>query len=333
MSDEANPSGASPEGLSVSDAGAQFASMLSTPEPTQAPVVEHEQPAPETATETAPEIEAEAGAEAAQSEELPDTIEGLAKVLEMDPGELSRHLKIKVKVNGEERHVTLEEAVKGQQLEADYRRKTAELAAERKAGEAQIQAAIQQRVQTLDMLANDFAANVLGNPPDPRLASENPAEYVAQKAAYDANLQKLHQARQERERLTQQQRAAAISANEAKLREIMPDWARDPDKGRKEIDNVRSYLVKQGVDPQEAYAVFNADHIMIARKAMLYDQLQATKPDIANKLKDLPKVVRPGGIKPGNQRNEQAVAALNRLKRTGGVNDAGRVFAQMLKGK
>jgi hypothetical protein len=316
--------------MSVSDAGAQFATLLSTPEPTQPPAVER--PEPEQAPE-APDTKAEAGAEQAASEELPDNVDDLAKALGMEPDELASHLKIKVKVNGEERLVTLKEAAQGQQLEADYRRKTAELAEQRRQGETQIQAEIQQRVQRLDMLAQDFAANVLGAPPDPRLASEDPAQYVAAKAAYESNLYKLQQSRLEIQRLTQEQRASSIRANEAKIREAMPEWAKDEDKGRKEIGAIRQYLVKQGIPQQLADSVFEADHLLIARKAMLYDQLQTAKPDLTNKLRELPKVLRPGGVKPASKDNGQVVAALNRLKRTGSVKDAGAVFASMLKGK
>lgn len=332
MSDEANPSGASPESLSVNDAAARISTLLSTPEPTQPPAQE-ERPEAAQAPSEAPETEADAGADEAPSEELPDNVDDLAKALGMEPDDLASHLKIRIKVNGEERLVTLKEAAQGQQLEADYRRKTAELAEQRKAGDERIQAEIQQRVQTLDILARDFASNVLGSPPDPNMAMEDPARYVAEKARYEANLQKLQASRQEIQRLTQEQQNRALQANEAKLRERMPEWAKDEDKGRKEIGEIRNYLMKQGIAPQLAQSVFEADHLLIARKAMLYDRLQESKPDIANKLKELPKVLKPGGIRPGNVRNEQAVTALNRLKRSGSVKDAAALIALRLKGK
>ena len=198
--------------------------------------------------------EPEEPGEESESEELADTVDGLAEQLGLDASELAESLKARVKINGEESEVTLSELVKGYQMEGDYRLKTAELSEQRRAvqdAEAEIAkrrdafqsqldpmlAQLKQYVEVDEQYLNQLAAEGRSD------------EYLQYKHAADmrrAELERANQAKQtlEQEKTAEQQKqyASLVAENNALLESLKPDWAKDPEKGKQEIANVRRYM-------------------------------------------------------------------------------------------
>jgi hypothetical protein len=165
------------------------------------------------------------------AEEAPDGDEEEASAPELDLTRL-----VTVKVDGEDVQVPLSEALKGYSREADYSRKTMALAEERKGIEAristdyanQLEQATNLFIQTDPILAEanqiDWQA----------LAREDPATYTQLRAAVDARMQVIGQARQEIQRVAEEreQREAetyktGVQETEAAIRASDPAFSDD----------------------------------------------------------------------------------------------------------
>lgn len=229
-----------------------------------------------------------------------------------------------VKVGGKEIQVTREELLKGYSREADYSRKTMELAATRQAVEAENQRIAQERqhyAAQLDQVAGILQAQ-LPPPPDPSRLHTDPLGYVQEKETYEIRVQQLRDVlaeRQRAEQLTQQQmrQAQAQSLEQAreKLLEAMPEWKK-PEVAKKEQALVADYLRTLGYADQEIAAAADPRAIVMAKKAMLYDQLQASRPAVERRVASAPKMVRPGtGAGPSPDKTK---AITQQIRRSGG---------------
>lgn len=311
------------------------------PEPEETP---EEKPAPETPVEDqAGDESTTTEAEPESQEELPDTLDGLAEAVGLSADEFADHLHVPVTVNGETRMVTLAEARKGYQLEADYRHKTADLAEQRRAQEAhQAQAvqAWQQRFESLDGLTEQLQKAVsedTGNL-DRILHEEGTDAYLAAKLKVDQRKELLDHAKAEREKAAlETQETQRLEYDRYKVEQFnllvqaLPEIAH-PEKGPKLNDRLQTEAFERGYSQQEI-ARFSMNHhdVLTLHDAMRYRDLQKAKAPTFKKLKGLPKVQKPGA-KPekGDIARSKAAASLQRLKKSGSREDAARTIEDIL---
>lgn len=248
--------------------------------------------------------------------------------------------KYTVKVDGKSVEVDESELIRGYQREADYTRKTQAVAEERKAIEAHKSevAAERQRYAASIQQITQFLESTAPQPPSAELLDADPVEYLRQKAAFEDHAQALHMWNAERQQLTekqQQEQQQRFQAHVAQERERVlaqiPAW-KDAKTEQAEKKAIASYLLdKAGYSPQEVGSLADSRALVIARKAYLYDQLQAKRPEVERKVADAPKFQKPGQQKSvktsGQQRHE---AKVNRLRQTGRVEDAAAVFRDFL---
>lgn len=254
---------------------------------------------------------------------------------------------LKVKVNGEEVEVTLDELQKGYSRQSDYSRKTQQLAEERKAFLSEAEAIRQERAQyatLLNALQQQLqSTQQLDQQPDwDRLYDEDPiqatklerqwnkvqAERQAKLSAIQAEQQRVGQA------LEQQtaEQMKAILVNEAqRLPEIIPQWKDEKvaAEGKKQL---RNWLVDQGLNEVEINSLHKAEHVSILRKAMLYDQGQRKAQASVKPQPVATRPVKPGSaaVAPGTRSVTDVTRAKQRLAKTGTVNDAASLLAAML---
>jgi len=254
---------------------------------------------------------------------------------------------LKVKVNGEEVEVTLDELQKGYSRQSDYSRKTQQLAEERKAFLSEAEAIRQERAQYATLLTalqqQLQAATQLDQQPDwDRLYDEDPIQATKlerqwRKAQEDRQA-KLSAIQAEQQRVGQaleQQTAEqmkAILINEAqRLPEIIPEWKDEKvaAEGKKQL---RNWLVDQGLNEVEINSLHKAEHVSILRKAMLYDQGQRKAQASVKPQPVATRPVKPGSaaVAPGSKSVTDVTRAKQRLAKTGTVNDAASVLAAML---
>lgn len=231
---------------------------------------------------------------------------------------------IEVEVDGKPRQVKRSEIpglIKNGMLEADYRKKTAAVAEQKRQDEAARQE-LQQRQQfvasQLEVYVASLHKELVGSQPDTKLIDEDPREFMRQQAAYNARAQQFQQAVQYRQAIASQQeqetqrvRAEYVQQENAKLLEAMPEL-KDEKTRTATFSQVANYLQSAGYTREEMDGLTDHRALMVAMKAAKYDALVAAKSKQAKP--EVPKPVRPGAAT-GAQPNSRIQRAHERLKR------------------
>ena len=245
----------------------------------------------------------------------------------------------KVRVDGEEVEVTLEELQSGYSRQQDYTRKTQELSEQRKSIDKQ-QEELAQRDAIYSQLLPRLEAQLKGemaNEPDwNKLYEDDPVGYVREKQLWDERKEKLRATQAEQRRLEeenakkqQEQIAQMVQEGQQKLLELIPEW-QDPEVATKDKLAIREYGINVlGYTPQEMDAVYDYRALLGLRNAWLQSKtVKATKKKPTEKAKA--RVARPGTT--NRPRSVAPVKkAKQRLAKTGKPSDAAKVFEQMLK--
>jgi len=241
----------------------------------------------------------------------------------------------KVKASGEEVEVELDELIKGYQQGTDYTKKSQALAEQRKAIEAershleyvkQERQAYAQKLQALDSFLTQQHQGV-----DLEVLKDtDPIGYAVAVADQNQREKQLAVVRNEQQRIAQQQQAEQQSQLQAHLRTeseklvtLIPELATPQgDAVRKQI---RDYAKSVGWTDQELSSVYDSRAVQTFYKAMKYEQLQKSKPELNKKLQSAPKMMRSGTSVP-QARSSQDKQVMQRLRETGKVADAAKAF-------
>lgn len=272
------------------------------PEPEQPEQPEQPEPGPETPPEEGEDAEDDAEAPQEQEPE-PETFT--------------------VRVDGKEVAVTRDELLAGYSRQADYSRKTAELAEQRRAAEAEIQRVAAERqhyAQQLDQVAA-VLQHTLPPPPPPEMLDTDPIGYVQQKEHYEARVGQLRKVLAERDeaqqlsqKQMQQQQQQMLEAARAQLAEMLPEW-REEKTAAKEKPAVVKHLQVIGYTDAEIGQAADPRALVMARESMLYRQLMASKPQVQQRVAAAPKMVRPGSTGPAPDKTK---AVIQQVRRSGG---------------
>jgi len=276
------------------------------------------------ATETETE-ESEDGVKA-QSEDESEEVEE-EEVSEETEDDTEEEYTYRVVVDGEEKYVTQDELTKNYQLEQTARKRLSDAAEMRKVTEAEKTALTQQREQYAHALqALEGNLQQIGNAAQPNwdaLYEEDPLEYVRQKEVYRENQERLQQVQTENARVANEQLQHHLVQESAKLAERIPEW-KDTDLAAKEKSAVIKYAQRVGFSEEEINTTYDSRAVTTLRKAMLYDQLMDTKPDVKKKTQAAPKLTRSSTPKEGrkNSQQKQTQKAFDRLNKSGSMDDA-----------
>lgn len=240
----------------------------------------------------------------------------------------------RVKVDGEEVEVTLDELQKGYSRTQDYTRKTQALAEQRKAAEAEFEQVRQERAYYAQML-NALQEQLSQQEPQPdwdALYQENPMEWVRQRELFREKQEKLQAVQSEKQRLAaiqQQEEAKAMQerlVEEAKkLVEVIPEW-KDAKRANEERTKLVETAKRVGFSDADLENIMDHRALIVLRKAALYDELMGKKGQIKPVPAKGPKLAKPGSAtsKPGKRSDAQA--AQERLARSGSIHDAAAAF-------
>jgi hypothetical protein len=294
-----------------------------------------------------PEEEAEdESEETEEAEEEPEpegtsefeSLEDIAEALNITPDEFLERYKIKAKVDGEEIETSLSELKDGYQRLTDYRNKTAEVAEERKAlkQEAETQKAeIENRLGQVSTLIDNLQSQVLSDFQGvnwEEVRANNPGEYAALLQDFQSRQSQLNQAqeaaKQESERLQQEQAAKQqeqyqelVQTERELLLDAIPEW-KSKDVMTAEAKQMSDYLKSRGFNDQEINGAVDHRIIKMAYDLMKTDKVKAKADVVKNKVKTLPKLVKPGSK--GTQKTAKQDAANKlraKIKKTGGKTD------------
>jgi len=162
------------------------------------------------------------------------------------------------------------------------------------------------------------------------LKETDPIGYAVAVAEQSQREKQLAVVRQEQQRIAQQQQAEQQATLQNHLRQeseklvsLIPELATPQgDAVRKQI---RDYAKSVGWTDQELSSVYDSRAVHTLYKAMKYEQLQKSKPELNKKLQSAPKMMRSGTSAPPT-RSAQDKQVMQRLRETGKVTDAAKAF-------
>lgn len=232
---------------------------------------------------------------------------------------------IVVTVDGQDRTVKYSDLVRNAQKYMAGDKRLEEAASLRKQLEPEQQALKTERAQLQQALSQytaQLTALMQQSEPDWNYLLQNdPTEYVRVRHAWDQRQAQLQQAQAaqhlltQREQYEQAQNAQARALEEQqKLLTALPDW-KDPAKAKAEASAIDGYLRTAGFSDEERNGLTDHRMVVVARKAMLYDQLQAQQAQATNRVARVPpRSERPGTSQQGQQAEAQRQAANKRFQ-------------------
>lgn len=335
MADPAAPPPAS-IGITQAEAATMFETLLSEPSETEEGLADVTAETAEQAETTAPEDEA-AQETPSEDEEVAAEDEGTADAEETEEKPDQGPQLVTVKVNGKTEQLPIDEVAKGYQRQADYSQKTADLADQRRAFEADRQKVQEERAQYAQLLSSlsDQLKKAEAEPDWQTLYDTNPLEYVRQKDLFRERQDRAAAAQYETQRLQQvqasEQQAAlqkSVAEGRAKLTEAMPDW-KDAKKWDADRVKLLDYGKKLGFTDQELSNTYDHRAVIALHKARLYDELVAKKPVAV--VRKAPTALPAGSAQTVTARQtSDETRAKQRLAKTGSIRDAAAVFEKFL---
>ena len=119
-----------------------------------------------------------------------------------------------------------------------------------------------------------------------------------------------------------------IQQEVGRLPDVIPEW-KDESTAAKQREELRNYLIDQGVAEEELGALVRADHIKVLRKAMLYDQGQR-RVSKAKKQGRQTGTVKAGSRPTSKPSARKTKAARQRFAKSGRLDDAAALIEQLL---
>ena len=312
--------------LSANQAAEAFSALLDPAE-----VIEKEKPV-QTESDAEADVKAEAEPEAA-----PEDNETITVMVDGKPVELTK--------------AQIAESHKNGLRQADYTKKTQEVAEERRYVEADRAKVTQERQQQAQFLQRnqvqlEAALQAQSQIDWHALREADPVEFLKQQHLYQDRQAALQKTNQQQQYLNHQQsaddaasRAAHLTIQRDELLAKIPEW-KDPAKHAAGVAEVGKYLLDFGFDRVQVFGGKDAngrdiggieDHrlIAMAREAMLYRQMLDKAKTAAKKVANLPqRTERPSGGE--SQGIDRRSTAFQRLSKTGSREDAAAVFTSLL---
>ena len=242
----------------------------------------------------------------------------------------------RVKVQGQELEVSLDELKAGYSRDSDYRQKTHTLGLEKKDLEAEkgsLRQTYDTRLSELnDMIstADSFIRQQQGSKDLQKLYDEDPTSAARldyqlreQQRQIDGMKSKANEAYQKQynEYLDAQKQLAAAK---------IPEYS-DPDKADQFRTNMRTSLRTYGFNDQEIGNLADHRFLMVVKDAMSYKSVTDKRPIVQKKVANAPKVVRAGVAKSGSSSGREGIRnKISRLKKTGHLREAQSALMDMI---
>ena len=251
-----------------------------------------------------------------------------------------------VKIDGKEVKVSRDEVINGYQRHADYSRKTAALAEERRAFDAiraehqgERQAVQTERGQYATLLKALHARLEELAPQEPNwqeLFARDKNEYLIARDNWRAIQEQKDAAASELQRVDEANRAEALhnhqvrlQASHAKLLEWEPRW-KDSNVRNSDFKALAEYALNTlGYSAQELASADDPRALMAVYKAMQYDALKAKAATVKPTGSKSPTAKPGGAARQVSPQTRSAGNAKQRLAKSGRVADAAAVFSQM----
>ena len=280
--------------------------------------------------------------EAEQAEPSDEAEEVAADSAEEEPVEDAVTYRLPMGENGEDIEVDAGEIKNFVLRQADYTKKTQQLAEQRKqlAEERNSIRAVQ---KLADDLQKQFQAARKTNDLEPskeywdQLKLNNPTQYLIERQEFQerrqeraVNERKLLHLRNQMEQQRHLEYQEQLNNEQQRLMTMIPEWAESEELATKEKAALRLYGVEQGYSENELEEVVDSRAISILRKSYLWDQLQAKRGSLKKKALEMP--ASSGSAQQIGQprKHSELTKAKQRLAQTNKRTDAAAAFQQLL---
>jgi len=233
-----------------------------------------------------------------------------------------------VKVNGEVIEVDLEELKAGYQKDADYRRKTEEVALEKRELLSEKDRLAKQYTTKLEDLnsltvaLNAEVNNDLNAKELDKLWDEDPTEAARIDRKIRRRRETLSQAQKRLKDHQQMQFQEILKEEQKKVAMKFPDL-QDPVKGNSLRTNMTNYLLQKGFNDKDVSSIYDSRMFEVIVDGMKYQDNKKLKPTLVNKKVKPSRVVRSGVKTTKAEENSQArLGKIKTLRKSGNARDA-----------
>ena len=305
--------------------------VIKKPQKEAAPVEPKEEVEAKAETET--EVEQQAETQQEETQEVAEQEEASQDENAIEEQETDLH---QVIVNGEKIDVDLEELKAGYQKDADYRRKTEELAIEKRelrAEEDRLKNQYSTKMEDLNSLVATLNAEINNDMNSKELDAlweEDPTEA----AKVDRRIQKrkntIQQAQQKLRDHQQAQFQEILREEQKKLHLKHPEIA-DPIKGATVKSNIMNYLSSKGFSNEDVARIYDSRYFDVIMDGMNYNKSKSVKPGLVSKKVKPTKFVKSGIKSTKEELNSKSrLNQIKTLKKSGNPKDATELLMRYL---
>lgn len=235
-----------------------------------------------------------------------------------------------VKVDGEEKQVTLDELKRGYSGQ-QYVQKGMQQAAEAKKEAENVYYALMQERQNLANLVQQVQSGQNLTPPqepdsamfdaDPIGYMEAKIQYDNQMKAYQQNIGQVQEVMQKQSEAEQIARAEYARQEAQKLVQVIPELADAGKAGKFKENLVRTATDVYGYTPEEIAGISSHRDFLVLRDAMKYREMMAGKGEVQKKVQKAKPAIKPGAKKVSTK-TDAVRKQKERLKKSGSIDDA-----------
>ena len=305
--------------------------VIKKPQKEAAPVEPKEEVEAKAETET--EVEQQAETQQEETQEVAEQEEASQDENAIEEQTTDLH---QVIVNGEKIDVDLEELKAGYQKDADYRRKTEELAIEKRelrAEEDRLKNQYSTKMEDLNSLVATLNAEINNDMNSKELDAlweEDPTEA----AKVDRRIQKrkntIQQAQQKLRDHQQAQFQEILREEQKKLHLRHPEIA-DPIKGATVKSNIMNYLSSKGFSNEDVARIYDSRYFDVIMDGMNYNKSKSVKPGLVSKKVKPTKFVKSGIKSTKEELNSKTrLNQIKTLKKSGSPKDATELLMRYL---
>ena len=271
-----------------------------------------------------------------KSEGTPETTTENTEVTEETQTELEEPELHRIKVQGQELEVTLDELKAGYSRDSDYRQKTHTLGLEKRDLETQktsLRQSYDTRLSELNELIATADATVRqrqGSEDLQKLYDEDPTAAAKLDYQLRQETRQLEDVKSKAREAQAQQYDEFLSTQKELAATKIPEYS-DPNKADQFKYNMRTSLRNYGFNDQEIGSLADHRFLMVAKDAMSYQNLKNKRPIVQKKIANAPKVVKAGIAKSGTSSGREGIRnKISRLKRTGHIREAQDAIMDMI---
>ena len=233
-----------------------------------------------------------------------------------------------VTVNGEKIDVDLEELKAGYQKDADYRRKTEELAIQKrelKSEEDRLKNQYSTKMDDLNSLVVTLNAEINNDQNSKeldRLWEEDPTEAAKIDRRIQKRKQTIQEAQQKLREHQQTQFQEILREEQKKLHLKHPEIA-DPIKGATVKSNIMNYLSSKGFSNEDVARIYDSRYFDVIMDGMNFQKSKSVKPGLVSKKVKPTKFVKSGIKSTKEELNSKTrLNQIKTLKKSGSPKDA-----------